>query len=515
METYINCSYAVCKLAVAVQRGVIRGASLNGSAANGQLPSLSRCCSFSLPHLNNDRSTTNLHSCAHSYDVNQSRCSVSLRLLCLLCPTSTSSFSAIAQMSFLFGAGASLLSAASQQLASYFEYEVEQAELADQQHQHYQHQHQPAPHQSPPRRISLPSHHLLSSPSLPTPPHSTTLLSSPTHSLISTSALFDHSTHSTYSQPTCTCTTAHSTATDYTLTAFTVEFAAALSEHPSTFHGFPACCEWSDRFHLSAVQLVHARRLLSECGAFGELRRRVREEWAVSEFEFWRVYFLLRINVNTREREQRRRQRCSPQEARRRSARGEDGLERNKENVRPTSGSNKDKLVQARGDVHGAKGRSTQQQYQKEEVEEEEEVVDEASADGVECVAEKQEEQRYEQQRTIWSEVDRLMLTLASVRPQPSASSAPTTPSKATLLVTALQLSPASVNDSACSDRYASPEPAKALWPAVPSTDSRRAADGDRHAHITDAAAETGRGRAAGGKQAGVLSHAITGRFIE
>ena len=357
-------------------------------------------------------------------------------------------------MSFLFGAGASLLSAASQQLVNYLEWEVQQAELEEQQQQQeprYEHSNRrPATHLSPQRRVSLPSHRLLSSPSPPTPPHSTTLLSSPTHSLLSTSALFAHSGHSSTTHPTCTCTTAHTTAGDYTLSPFTVEFATALSDHPTTFHRFPACCEWSDRFHLSAVQLVHARRLLSECAVFGRLRREVRETGEVSEFEFWRVYFLLLHNVKARERRQRTTRRRS-QGARRRSSRKEGDQRDDKENVIPTTSTKAEKPLNER---------EAEKEADTHDVEEDEEEQQEDERDWAGDVVEEDELERHEQERVIWAEVDRITLRLSSIHQQAPAASAITTPSKAAVPFVALfHCSPGSVNDSASSDYYASPSP--------------------------------------------------------
>lgn len=356
-------------------------------------------------------------------------------------------------MSFLLGVGASLLSAASQQLVSYFEYEVQQAEIEEEEQQQQRHQHrQPNTQMSPPRRVSLPSHRLLSSPAPPTPPHSTTLLSSPTHSLLSTSALFNHSAPST-THPTCTCTTDHTTPADYTLTPFNIEFATALSDHPTTFHSFPACCEWSGRFHLSAVQLVHARRLLSECVVFGELRSEVRSVCGVSEFEFWRVYFLLLHNVLTRE----RRQRTTPTRGRRgrggrerRSTRGQEGEQEDKENVSPALVTREAERAMVREGEQPAKRHSMKQQY-----EEEKEAV-------VEVGVEEDEQQRYEQERAVWAEVDHLILTLTSASLSTPTAHTLRTPCNTThLAATSDHSSTATLNDSACSDYYESPSPQK------------------------------------------------------
>ena len=350
-------------------------------------------------------------------------------------------------MSFLFGAGASLLSAASQQLVSYFEYEVEQAEVEErQQQQQQQQQHiqlqyqQPAAHLSPPRRISLPSHRLLSSPTSP-PPASppSTLLSSPTRSLPTISTLSTLSTNSPPSLatcPSCTCTTAHTSPTDYALTPFTLEFATALSDHPTTFHSFPPCCPHSTHFHLTATQLVHARRLLSECGVFGGLRAEVCGGGGVRELEFWRVYFLLLHNVKTRERRQRSKQRRS-RGGGRRSTRGEEVIHEDKENVSPAVATKEEKLPPEK-DEPRSKQRAEQSCEEKKEDED----------DG---------QRRQEHDRAIWAEVDRFILTLASVSSQSSSTPHELTITKVAHLVPPCCPSADTLNDSACSEHYASP----------------------------------------------------------
>ena len=355
-------------------------------------------------------------------------------------------------MSFLLGVGASLLSAAGAQLVSYFEYEVEQAELEErqqqQQQQHSRSRSRCSPHDSPLRRISLPSHRLLSSPSPPTPPLSTTLLSSPTHSLLSTSSLFDVSSSDPDSAATCICTTDYTTAADYALTPFTLEFAAALSDHPSTFHSFPACCSHSRHFHLSALQLVHARRLLGECASFGRLRLAVREGWGVSEFEFWRVYFLLLLNVNTRERRQRSSQRRSQKGRRRRSARVEEECEQvDKENTSPkstmTEGGDPGRAML---DEQVAEKRNEASQYKEYQ-------NDNGAADTAESYP--------KEEAAVWAEVDRIIELLAAARSYSSPArplAAQSNPS-ASVASRLPRPPPDALNDSACSSYYGSPSP--------------------------------------------------------
>ena len=352
-------------------------------------------------------------------------------------------------MSFLLGAGASLLSAVSEQLVSYLEYEVQQAELEEQQQQHCQLQHQArTANTSPPRRVSLPSHRLLSSPTPPSAPQPAKPLPSPIHSPLSTSAILTPSTAPTSIEPTCTCTTDHTTADDYSVTPFTIEFATALSDHPSTFHCFPACCVWSSRFHLSAVQLVHARRLLVECAVFSRLRREVREAGVVSEFEFWRVYFLLLHNVHTRERTQGTKQRRRSRRERRSGLRGAEETQQDKENVSPIIDTNTDALSKERADERPAEQLSEEQQCEGQ--------ADEDTATAVEHSIDSDEQQR-ERERAVWMEVDRLLLTLTAARPPAPTAHALDTPAK-TSEVESFE-SPDGVDDSACSDYYVSPSP--------------------------------------------------------